>query len=83
MLSPAATMGHGACGTARAQRTAGAAYAGSFFALGGTVLGWRVTLITRSHVWPCGSICRGEFLTIAPIGMYTSRLLRIPTEKAV
>lgn len=45
------------------------AAAGAPSPTGATVLGCRVMLITRSHDWPRGSICRGEFLTIALIGM--------------
>ena len=49
----------------------------------GVVGGCRVTLRTRSHVRPDGSMMRGDVATRRGMGMYTTRLLTKPTLKPV
>jgi hypothetical protein len=49
----------------------------------GVVGGCRVTLRTRSHVRPDGSMMRGDVATRRGMGMYTTRLLTNPTLKPV
>lgn len=47
------------------------------------VLGWRVSVKTRSHVLPRGFMERGDVSTSSGIGSHTIRLLHRPTENPV